>query len=71
MSNAIFSRDLNQKKHELRVADHPDGATTLVDDQLVRILEPSAAIGLAVELIMAAGPQVMRPDVVGLLSSTF
>lgn len=58
----ILSRDQDGAERLLHVADHPAGFITISDDQVARILTPSACAALVMELVSAMGTYLpVRP----------
>jgi hypothetical protein len=53
--STILSRDQHGEEHHLSVADHPTGMIFIGDDEIVRILSPSATAALVLHLIHAMG----------------
>lgn len=59
---SIMARDPSGAEHLLHVADHPAGFISISDDEVVRILTPSATAALVMELIAAMGSYLpVRP----------
>jgi hypothetical protein len=53
--SAIPSRGPDGTEHLLAVAEHPAGMISISDDEILRILSPSATAALVLELIHAMG----------------
>jgi hypothetical protein len=67
--SAILSRDPDGNEHLLGVVDHPSGFIAISDDQVIRIMTPSATVALVVALIDALGSYLpVRP---GPISGSF
>ena len=55
---SIPARDSDGAEHLLGVVDHPAGAITVYDAEIVRILAPAAAVELVLALLHALGKRV-------------
>ncbi len=57
-SRKILARDeVDGEEHYLQVLKHPSGLMILRDDQISRVMAPSAALDLCLQLVSALGDE--------------